>query len=61
MKYQSIRLIDVFLFGPAMIAIGLRRNVTETERAFLIVGGLFTMIFNGANYLEIEREKTAQT
>jgi hypothetical protein len=50
-KSQIVRLIDVFVFGPTMIAIGARARLTENERAFLIVGGLLTIIYNGANYL----------
>jgi hypothetical protein len=50
MKSQTVRLADVFVIGPAMIAIGSRAGLSETERAFLIGTGFLTIIYNAANY-----------
>jgi hypothetical protein len=56
-KSQSVRLFDVLIFGPAMIAIGTRRGLTQAERAFLLAGGLLTIVYNGANWLANERAR----
>ena len=55
-QYQLIRLLDVFLLGPAMIyggtAIIKRTPLTGT---FLILSGMGTIFFNGKNFLKIKK------
>ena len=50
-KSQTMRLIDVFFVGPALMYYGFRSN-DPLEK--LVVGGIgfATIIYNGKNYLE---------
>lgn len=50
-KSQTMRLIDVFFVGPALIYYGMR-SPDPLEK--LIVGGIgaATIIYNGRNYLQ---------
>ena len=50
-KAQGIRLLDVFLIGPLMVVGGSRSSLTEPWRTLLVVSGVLTMLYNGANYL----------
>lgn len=58
-KSQPVRLIDIFLLGPAMVyvAMNAKKEVPSLVRAFLLVSGAATTIYNGINYLELERIK----
>ena len=51
MKAQGIRLLDVFLIGPLMVVGGSRSSLTEPWRTLLVVAGVLTVLYNGANYL----------
>lgn len=51
MKSQTVRLIDVLALGPGLIALGLRSHLTENERAFLVVTGALTVIYNLGNWI----------
>jgi hypothetical protein len=57
-KGQAIRLFDVFLLGPWLVYLGLRRRgpLSRVERGALIAVGTGTIVFNGQNYLRIARE-----
>ena len=56
-KGQTMRLFDVFLIAPAMVAAGFyvydrRETKTEEYFSFLLMGiGVGTFTFNGKNYL----------
>ena len=50
MKSQTVRIIDVLLFGPMMIKISAK--MTGLDKQFLLIGGLLTIIYNGGNYLD---------
>lgn len=57
MKAQSVRLLDVLLIGPAMVAAGLalsRRH--EMEGAALAAMGALTVLYNGRNYVDRRRQ-----
>ena len=59
-KAQYVRLLDVFLFGPVMIYAALYpNNMNATTRWALGIIGAGTILYNGMNYLEIERRKQA--
>ena len=59
MKSQTVRLIDVFVIGPAMIYIGNRpSDLTDLERFFLVVTGAATIWYNGKNYLDNRNQVT---
>lgn len=60
-KTQFIRLLDVFVFGPLMIASGIQQR-SQYFRAAMILIGTGTILYNGANYLKnVQREKEADT
>lgn len=57
MKSQGVRLVDVFLLGPA-IALGgakLREARHPVLGTVLILGGLATVIYNWANYSQMQK------
>lgn len=60
MKGQTVRVLDVVLIGPAMVAGGslIYKHALDGERralgAFLIFAGLGTVIYNGNNWLKGE-------
>jgi hypothetical protein len=51
-KSQAVRLVDVFLLGPAMIYIGTQQK-NPTFRWFLIATGAATIGYNWRNYRTI--------
>jgi len=58
-KTQFIRLLDVFVFGPLMIASAIDQR-SQYFRLALMVIGAGTIFYNGANYLSnVQREKEA--
>lgn len=57
---QFIRLfIDVLFLGPFLIWLGLRRggNLSQEVRIVLVATGLGTILFNGLNFIIIERRQ----
>ena len=51
MKGQNVRLLDVLIFGPVMIAFALKRSkLTNTERAILGAIGAGTIFYNWHNF-----------
>ena len=50
-KSQLVRLLDVFVFGPLMIAAA-RSQRSAYFRTALTVIGIGTIVYNGANYLQ---------
>jgi hypothetical protein len=50
MKSQTIRLIDVLFLGPTMIYFSLTGRKTQLERAFFLVSGAATILYNLRNY-----------
>lgn len=61
-KAQWIRLLDVFLIGPLMVAGGM--SLTKKSAFWgIVLGamGLGTIVFNGRNWLLMEQAKRAET
>ncbi|HHZ95525.1 MAG TPA: hypothetical protein EYN67_08195 [Flavobacteriales bacterium] len=58
--YQYVRLLDVFLLAPIMIYASTFKALPDWVRLVLLVSGVATMVFNGKNYLEIEKQKDNQ-
>ena len=54
-KSQWVRLLDVFILGPFMIwyALSTWTAVEPAVAAGLLVGGVLTIVYNGANWLEV--------
>lgn len=54
-KSQWVRLLDVFVLGPFMIwyALSTWTAVEPAVAAGLLVGGVLTIVYNGANWLEV--------
>ena len=50
-KSQGVRLLDVFVFGPLMIA-GARDQKSPYFSTALTLIGLGTIVYNGVNYLQ---------
>lgn len=53
---QLVRLIDVFILGPLMVKAS--RHLSGPERQLLLVSGVLTIVFNGLNWLRIQRGET---
>lgn len=49
-KTQLVRLLDVFVFGPLMIAAAADQEKAYFKAALTIIG-IGTIVYNGANYL----------
>ncbi len=58
-KTSILRILDVFLFAPMIITVGVKtENMNSLTRAALIGMGLGTMFYNAANLIEdIKNEK----
>ena len=56
-RYQAVRLIDVFVLAPAMVYASTFTQMPDYVRLILYVSGVATLVFNGQNYLEIEKNK----
>lgn len=54
-KAQPIRVLDVFVIGPMMVAGGLAIKDAPVLRAGLIAAGIGTIAYNARNYAEVER------
>jgi len=52
---QEIRLIDVFLIGPFLIYVGMKKELSLPVRSTLLALGVATIIYNGNNYLKNKR------
>lgn len=55
MKTQTIRLIDIFAIGPMMIWFSNSKDYPEIAKGFMLAAGIATILYNGMNYLEIQK------
>ena len=53
--FQAVRVIDVFILGPAMIKGGAK--IGGTLGNFLVIAGLATIVFNGLTLFDIQIRK----
>ena len=53
--FQAVRVVDVFVLGPAMIKTG--DKVGGRLGMFLVLAGVATIVFNGLTFLEIQDRK----
>ena len=56
-RYQHVRLLDVFVLAPAMVYASTFKQIPDYVRLILFVSGVATLIFNGSNYIDIEKNK----
>ena len=56
-KAQPVRMADVLVFGPLMIYSGLGKKTPNWLRVGMVVIGAGTILYNLANYFEVERRK----
>jgi len=56
-RYQHIRLVDVFILAPAMVYASTFKQIPDYVRIILFVSGIATLVFNGKNYMDIEKNK----
>lgn len=54
MKTQTVRLVDVFALGPFMIWAAQQLRPRWARDAMLL-SGVLTILYNGANYVRVER------
>ena len=52
-KSQLVRLVDIFVYGPFFIWLGLTRAQRDWERVLLFFVGATTITYNLRNYLVI--------
>ena len=50
-KTQFVRLLDVFVFGPLMVAAGRSHSSAYFSSALMLIG-IGTIVYNGVNYLQ---------
>ena len=52
-KGQGVRLVDIFLYGPYLIYLGMKPTYTFSliEQVFLLFFGSTTITYNARNYL----------
>lgn len=55
-KGQGVRLIDVFLLGPAMVVVGLREGTWLGSA--VAIAGVGTVLYNGVNYMTVRRRSS---
>lgn len=55
---QNTRLFDVFVLGPLMIWAGMGMPMGIILRTVLVVSGIMTTFFNGANYVSEGRQQS---
>ena len=55
-KAQTVRMADVMVFGPLMLYAGLGRQTPTWLKLGMVIIGAGTIIYNLANYFQIEKE-----
>ena len=59
-KSQKVRLLDIAVFGPLMIHIGLGKKPPQVLKTALLLVGIGTIVYNGANYFRNLDKGSAQ-
>ena len=60
-RYQKIRLFDVFILAPTMIYASTFTQLPDYIRLILLISGVCTLVFNGQNYLDIQKKQALLT
>lgn len=56
-KAQAVRMGDILLFGPLMIMGAFGKEPPQWMRAAMLIIGVGTILYNAANFIEIEKRK----
>lgn len=56
-KAQAVRMGDILLFGPLMVYGALGKATPQWMRTAMLVIGIGTIVYNAANFIEIEKRK----
>jgi len=56
-KTQAVRLLDVFVLGPAMIYSAMDVKPPKLLRSFMMLVGVGTVLYNLSNYLKQEEAR----
>ena len=56
-RYQAVRLVDVFILAPSMVYASTFKQIPKSVRLVLLVSGVATLVFNGINYMDIQKNK----
>lgn len=57
-KSQTVRLLDVFLYGPFLMYASTTKKLTSTTRIGLVSLGIGTIIYNWVNYVKIQKQES---
>ena len=56
-KTQELRLVDIWLLGPAMMAVGLTGKIPTWMRPLAFLGGALTVWYNWRNYDRLKKAR----
>ena len=56
LKSQSVRLADVFLYGPFMLYVAYKYDMSNKDKILLTSLGIGTIVYNARNYIRYERQ-----
>ena len=56
-KSQTVRLADIFIYGPFLVYAATSKKLIPSTRIGLITLGIGTTIYNWMNYTKIKRQK----
>lgn len=54
-KTQFLRMVDVWVLGPAMIYVGAVGGIPQWMRPLAVLGGAATIVYNYRNYVRLNR------
>lgn len=55
LKSQTVRLIDISIYGPYLIWVASKGNITKLDKVLLMALGVGTIIYNFNNYEKYKR------
>lgn len=57
MDVQTIRLIDVFVIAPILVYASTQDRIGKPTRYAILAIGIATLIYNGHNYLKVQKDE----
>lgn len=52
-KSQTVRLLDIFIYGPFLMYVSMNKNISTEVSIGLFTLGIGTSIYNANNYLKL--------